>query len=157
MFDTDLLPIVARLSPTIMWIALTVGILLYIIGYFAGGRMTLNRILTCTILVTLIGVLALPAPMVAYRIVKQQYDLVTVHVEKDGTITKIPAQDARSTTKADSQKAAQNATNGADDIVPVSFQMLTLVMYIIWTAFLVGMGIFFYETLIVTAEEIDKK
>jgi hypothetical protein len=157
MFDTDLLPLVAKLSPTIMWISLTVGILLYIIGYFAGGRMTMSRIMTCTMLVTVIGVLALPAPMVAYRVVKKQYGLVAAREKEDGSITKITSQVPAGTSKADSQKVAQNASNGENELVPVTFQVLTLVMYIIWTAFLVGMGIFFYETLIVTAEEIDKR
>ena len=153
MFDSDLLPLISGMSPTIMWIALTVGILLYIVGYFAGGRMTLSRIITCTMLVTVVGVLALPAPMLIYRVVKKQYDIVTVHVEKDGSITKLSTPAPADST----QKPATKATNNATDVAPSSFQILTLVMYIIWTAFLVGMGIFFYETLIVTAEEIDKK
>ncbi len=153
MFDSDILPLIAGMSPTIMWIALTVGVLLYIVGYFAGGRMTLSRIITCTMLVTAIGVLALPAPMKLYRVVKSQYDIITVHVEKDGSITKLSVA-ADST---DGAKTPTKAGSNAEGKAPASFQTLTLVMYVIWTAFLVGMGIFFYETLIVTAEEIDKK
>ena len=155
MFDTDLLPIIAGISPTIMWIAITVGVLLYIIGYFAGGRLTLSRIIVCTLIVTVIGVLALPAPMVAYRVVKQQFNIVTVHVEEDGSFTTLTT--APKSTKTDTSRAPQATTNNTSGSIPASFQVVTLVMYIIWTAFLVGMGILFYETLIVTAEEADRK
>lgn len=144
------------MNPTIMWIAITVGILLYIIGYFAGGRLTLSRILTCTLLVTVIGVLALPAPMIIYRVVKKQFNVVTAREEKDGSFTKLTYEEIAPPSSADSAKTANGAGN-MQETVSTPFQVLTLVMYIIWTAFLVGMGIFFYETLIVTAEEIDKR
>ncbi|MGH7454728.1 MAG: hypothetical protein ACRENG_25455, partial [bacterium] len=66
MFDERLLPFIANISPTVMWIAITVGLLLFVIGYFAGGNKTLRRIGMCVLLVNIVGALALPGPIKLY-------------------------------------------------------------------------------------------
>ncbi len=157
MFDRDLLPFIAGINPTIMWIAVTVGVLLYVIGYFAGGRLTMSRIVTCTVVVTVIGVLSLPLPMIAYRVIKEQFNIVTVQVEKDGSITKLTPKTSPPNTPPTGAQATESSTNDNQENIPVSFQVLTLVMYIVWTGFLIGMGILFYETMIVTTDEADRK
>ena len=142
MFDKDVLLIIADMNTTVMWIAITVGLLLFIIGYFAGGSLTKGRILLCTAMVTTIGILGLKVPIAVYTIVEKQFDLVTVPYYSNTTTP------------------SENETNGvskeAND-VPITFQLLTLLIYTLWTGYLIAMGIFFYETLVVTAEEIDKK
>ncbi len=162
MFDRDLIPFLYGLNSTIMWISLTVGILLFIIGYFAGGRLTLGRILMCTAVVTLISVLSLPAPMALFRVLKHEYNVET-YIDKRPA--NIPSNDqpsnesSSSTTNNQAEAAAQgeNKTGASQSRIPIPFQVLTLVMHIVWTAFLVAMGIFFYETLIVTAQEAEKR
>jgi hypothetical protein len=148
MFDEKLLPFIANLSSTIMWIALTVGLLLFVIGYFAGGKMAIGRIGICVILVTVISVLALPAPMKLYTLVQKGLDVTTVFV---GT-----AND--DTTKTSSRTQTSTAANNrvVYETAPVSLQLFTLVLYILWNAFIISMGIFLYETLTVTAEEAEK-
>lgn len=159
MFDRDLIPFLVSMNSTIMWISLTVGILLFVIGYFAGGRLTFGRIWMCTGVVTLISVLALPLPMALYHVVKEQYDVGTSFENQQVTFPKNktnpnaePAADG-----AQKENASAQTTQPAHVEVPFSFQVLTLVMHIVWTAFLVAMGIFFYETLIVTAQEAEKR
>ncbi|MDZ7268767.1 MAG: hypothetical protein ONB48_13600 [candidate division KSB1 bacterium] len=159
MFDKDLLPMIYQMNTTVMWIAVTVGILLYIIGFFAGGRMTKGRILLCTLTVTTIAILGLRVPMLVFGVIKDQYHLVTLPEAE------IEKYQAKKNLKGAAQKPAgtaaqsESASNGSEEVteIPLSFQVLSLVLYTAWVAFLVGMGIFFYETLIVTAEEIDKK
>jgi hypothetical protein len=143
MFDEKLLPFIANLSPTIMWIALTVGLLLFVIGYFAGGRMAIGRIGMCVILVTVISALALPAPMKLYSLVEKGLDITTVFVGA-----------ANDTTKTTSTN--NNSSKVTYETAPVSLQLFTFVLYIIWTAFIIAMSIFLYETLTVTAEEAEK-
>jgi hypothetical protein len=153
------MPFVTGMNATIMWIALTVGILLFIIGYFAGGRLTFGRIWLCTAVITLISVLALPAPMALYHVVKQQFEVDT-YVEKQQVA--LPKQKTMAGPEpAAANEEKQNASEPAKETPPVQppigFQVLTLVMHIVWTGFLVSMGIFFYETLIVTAQEAEKR
>lgn len=159
MFDKDLLPLIDNMNTTVMWIAVTVGILLYIIGFFAGGRMTKGRILLCVILVTAISILGLRVPMLVFSVLKGQYHLVTL---PESELGKYPEkQNTKNAARKPADSTAQPLTDvdGSDkaSAVPLSFQLLSLLLYTVWIAFLVGMGIFFYETLIVTAEEIDKK
>jgi len=161
MFDQDLLPIIHNMNTTVMWIALTVGILLYIIGFFAGGRLTKGRILLCVILVTAIGILGLRVPMLVFGVMKDQYHLVTLPetgIEKyQGRKTTSQAVEKKSEGEAKQSPDSVDGSENTFEEIPLSFQVLSLVLYTAWIAFLVGMGIFFYETLIVTAEEIDKK
>jgi len=158
MFDENLLPFIARLNPTIMWIALTVGLLLFVIGYFAGGKLAMGRIGMCVLLTTVLGALSLPAPMRLFSLVERGLNVKTTVIGSDG---KEIGANAKAKTAA---KAKSNADSTAaveeDDIgsgVPFSLQLLTLILYLVWSAFLVGMGIFLYETLTVTAEEAEKR
>ena len=45
-------------SPTVAWVAFIIGILLYIVGYFAGGKYGTAKIFTCIVITTIIGFLA---------------------------------------------------------------------------------------------------
>src|SRR5574342_533102 len=114
MFDEKLLPFIAHLNPTIMWIALTVGLLLFVIGYFAGGKMALGRIGMCVLLVTIIGVLALPLPMRLFSLVEKGLDVktsVTGSDEANTTKAKTPAKPKPAKITADS-----TATDGEEKI-----------------------------------------
>lgn len=161
MFDRDLIPFLYGLNSTVMWISLTVGFLLFVIGYFAGGRLTKGRILMCTIAVTLIGVLSLPAPMSLFKIIKEQYAVETYVEKRPITFPSSKSANENTSTAANDQGENNPAQPGtlveAKDQMPIAFQVLALVLHILWTAFLVAMGIFFYETLIVTAEEADRR
>ncbi len=172
MFDERLLPFIAKLSPTIMWIALTVGLLLFVIGYFAGGKLALGRISMCVLLVTIVSALALPAPIKLYSLVERGLNLQTAFIgisaddttkssasKKSSTDTTKSSVDKKSTSQSQDKPApaaTQNNNNMADENAPVSLQLFTFIMYLIWTAFVVGMGIFLYETLTVTAEEAER-
>lgn len=161
MFDENLLPFIARLNPTIMWIALTVGLLVFVIGYFAGGKLAMGRIGMCILLVTVLGALSLPAPIRLFSLVERGLNVKTMVVggeEKEGDAN----AKAKNSTKAKSTRNATDSTATAedDDIgagVPFSLQLLTFILYLVWSAFLIGMGIFLYETLTVTAEEAEKR
>lgn len=158
MFDENLLPFIARLNPTIMWIALTVGLLVFVIGYFAGGRLAMGRIGICILLVTILGALALPAPIKLFSLVERGLDVKTT-VGGTGEETKVKTSPKPKTNNTSTTTASADTASSEDDIVsnvPFSLQILTLVMYLVWSAFLIGMGIFLYETLTVTAEEAEK-
>ncbi|GEM_PF-3186506 len=164
MFDENLLPFIARLNPTIMWIALTVGLLLFVIGYFAGGKLAMGRIGMCVLLVTILGTLSLPAPMRLFSLVEKGLNVKTTVVGSDG---KAAAVNSKTKTVAKPKAAKDPADSTATDSagedgepgagVPFSLQLLTLILYLVWSAFLVAMGIFLYETLTVTAEEAEKR
>jgi hypothetical protein len=47
-----------EISPTVVWVAFFIGLLLYIIGYFAGGKLSIGKIFLCIILASVIGFLA---------------------------------------------------------------------------------------------------
>lgn len=148
------------MNTTIMWIAVTVGVLLFIIGYFAGGREKMGRIILCTFTITLISLLGMRVPMLLYNAVLQQYDIITLPESQVGVYLKAKEAKQAAVKPSESTVEGQQANNDGAAItveVPVAFQILTLLLYTVWVAFLVGMGIFFYETVIVTAEEIDKK
>lgn len=160
MFDKDLLPFIYNMNTTIMWIAVTVGILLFIIGYFAGGREKMGRIIMCTFTITIISVLGMRVPMLIFSAIKDNYKFVTLPESQVGNYLKSKEATKPAAKPADSAPEKQPANNDGDTStveVPIAFQVLTLFLYTFWIAFLVGMGIFFYETVIVTAEEIDKR
>ena len=160
MFDRDLMPFLLTMNSTVMWISLTVGILLFVIGHFAGGRLTTGRIWMCTGVVTLISVLALPAPMALYHVVKEQFAVDTYVENRQVTFpqqTSVANSSASTNDQKENAPIVENQPATAPVQAPMSFQVLTLVMHIIWTAFLVAMGIYFYETLIVTTQEAEKR
>lgn len=160
MFDKDLLPLIYSMNTTIMWIAVTVGVLLFIIGYFAGGREKMGRIILCTFTITVISVLGMRVPMLIFSAIKDNYKFVTLPQSEVDDYLKSKEATKAETKAADSpteKQTTNNDGNGSTVDVPVAFQILSLFLYIFWIAFLVGMGIFFYETVIVTAEEIDKR
>ena len=169
MFDKHLMPFMYNIDTTVVWVAVTVGLLLYIIGYFAGGRLTKGRILVCTVMVTVIGVLALKVPMIAFSKLMEQYELnpaVFYEQAKEAQQAEAnqpqpaeasqPSKEPATTTE---KKTLQDLKNiDLKEMEPqISFQVISLLIYTAWIAILIGMGIFFYETLIVTAEEIEKK
>ncbi len=156
MFDENLLPFIAHLNPTIMWIALTVGLLLFVIGYFAGGKLTIGRIGMCVLLTSVIGVLSLPAPIRLYSTVQRGLNVKTIVVGNSGEDTTASAK-AKTAPKADKTSANTATQNDAGSEVPLSLQLLAFILYLLWTAFLIGMGIFLYETLTVTAEEAERR
>jgi len=163
MFDENLLPFIANLNPTIMWIALTVGLLLFVIGYFAGGKLAMGRIGMCVLLTTIIGALALPAPIRLFSLVQKGLNVKTGVIESSGDDTTASAK-AKASPKADKTSTSSttpsdpaNGDDAAGASVPFSLQLLTLLMYLVWSAFLVAMGIFLYETLTVTAEEAERR
>jgi hypothetical protein len=160
MFDESLLPFIARLSPTIMWIALTVGLLLFVIGYFAGGKLHISRIGMSVFLATIIGVLALPAPIQLYTIAKAQMEVKTIHVKNPEKASSESTKDKQSPNQTRAQTVSPETNQDKPDFdeeIPVGLQVLTFIMYVAWTAFLIAMGIFLYETLIVTAKEAEMR
>jgi len=162
MFDENLLPFIARLNPTIMWIALTVGLLLFVIGYFAGGKLAMGRIGMCVLLTTVLGALSLPAPMRLFSLVERGLNVKTTVVGSDGKEAAANSKTATSAKAKTAKSPADSTTTAGDDDdigagVPLSLQLLTLILYLVWSAFLIGMGIFLYETLTVTAEEAEKR
>jgi hypothetical protein len=142
-----------------MWIAVTVGLLLFVIGYFAGGNKTLRRIGMCVLLVNIVGALALPAPMKLYSLVERGLNLETVII---GTSEQDTTKSTANPKAAPTNRAKTASATGNDgrevvyENAPVSLQLFTFLLYLLWTAFLVGMGIFLYETFTVTAEEAEK-
>ena len=159
MFDESFLPFITKISPTIMWIAVTVGLLLYVVGYFAGAKLTLGRIAMCVIIVTVVGILALPVPMTVFRIAKEQANIKIVSIVNPQGKTDTTATDKQSTTTSQAKPTSESksGTPQYKDELPTSLQMLTFVLYIAWLIFLVAMGIFLYETWTVTAEEAETR
>jgi len=155
MFDKDLLPFIAKLDPTIMWIALTVGLILFVIGYFAGGRLQMAKIFITMTVVTVVSVLALPAPMLLFRVMKQQYNVKTVYLGQQGggNAGESPAANQPENEEQQGAGGEESPESG----VPMPFQILTLILHIAWSAFLVGMAIFLYETFITTAQEAEPR
>jgi len=162
MFDENLLPFIAHLNPTIMWIALTVGLLLFVIGYFAGGKLTIGRIGMCVLLTSVIGALSLAAPIRLFSTIQRGLNVKTIVVEESGEDSTASAK-AKTAPKPKANKTSATtptesaSQNDAGSEVPVSLQLLAFILYLLWTAFLIGMGIFLYETLTVTAEEAERR
>jgi hypothetical protein len=158
MFDESLLPFIAKISPTIMWIALTVGLLLFIIGYFAGAKLTLGRIWMCVLIVIIVGTLALPAPMTLFSLVAERENVKTVKLPKEKATP--TANDKQSTAQSQAKTSPSESKTEVveiDENVPLQLQILTFFLYIAWIGFLVAMGIFLYETWTVTAQEAEKR
>lgn len=42
-------------SPTVVWVAFIIGILIYLFGYVAGGKLSGGKILLCVLVATIIG------------------------------------------------------------------------------------------------------
>lgn len=159
MFDEKILPFIASISPTVMWIAVTVGLLLFVIGYFAGGKLAMGRIGMCVVLVTIVSALALPAPMKLYSLVERGLNLQIVIVRTNEPDTTKSAIDNKSTPANRTRATPTGSNNDSEPIyetAPFSLQLFTFILYLLWTAFAVGMGIFLYETLTVTAQEAEK-
>jgi hypothetical protein len=157
MFDESFLPFITKISPTIMWIAITIGLLLYVLGYFAGAKLTLGRIAMCVIIVTVIGILALPVPMTVLRIAKEQANIKIVAIVSPEEKTDTTANDKQSATTSQTKPSPESKSGNLQEKIPTSIQMLSFVLYIIWVGFLVAMGIFLYETWTVTAEEAETR
>jgi hypothetical protein len=158
MFDEKLLPFIANISSTVMWIAVTVGLLLYVIGYFAGGKLHPGRIGMCVLIVTVAGTLALPAPIKLYTLVERGINIKTIFVKtaEDDTTKSDTGKKSTNQTRAKTTSATPGDEAPVDETPPLSLQLFTFFLYLLWTAFLVGMGIFLYETFTVTAEEAEK-
>jgi hypothetical protein len=158
MFDEKLLPFIANISPTVMWIAVTVGLLLYVIGYFAGGKLHPGRIGMCVLIVTVAGTLALPAPIKLYTLVERGISIKTAFVKtaEDDTTKSSSGKKSANPNRAKTTAATSGDEIPANENAPVALQLFTFFLYLLWTAFLVGMGIFLYETFTVTAEEAEK-
>jgi len=160
MFDENFLPFIAGISPTIMWIAVTVGLLLFVIGYFAGAKLAMGRIGMCILLVSIVGALALPAPIKLFSVILHGMNLRTTVADIG---EEAASEKAKTSTKDNADKTSTTSTptdpanNDSGGKVPFSLQLLSFLLYLIWTAFLVAMGIFLYETLTVTAEEAEKR
>lgn len=46
------------ISPTVTWVAFLIGFLFYIIGYFAGGKLSPGKIAMCIVITSIIGFLS---------------------------------------------------------------------------------------------------
>lgn len=57
---TDLVRQIDRLPTEGIYVAVAIGLLLFIIGWFGGTKMTYNKVFTCVIIVTLVGIFSLP-------------------------------------------------------------------------------------------------
>lgn len=131
MFEGDKIALVGQISDVIMWVALTVGLLIFVIGYFAGAKRALTKILICTLVATVVGTLAMRVP-------------IAVH---DFLLGKKAAQ-VQTTDKAATPTAKTQQTAAG-----IGEEIANLLLFMIWSAFLVGMGIFLYEAMTVTADE----
>jgi len=132
MFEKDSIALVGQVSDVVMYVALTGGLLIFVIGYFAGAKRTMNKIFICTIIATAVGTLAMRVPIAIH-------DFVT------GNKT-VLQQTATKTGAAAAAKPQTTDTGTGEEIA-------NLLLYMIWTAFLVSMGIFLYEAMTVTADE----
>jgi len=132
MFEGDKIALVGQISDVIMWVSLTVGLLIFVIGYFAGAKRSLTKILICTIVATVVGALAMRVPIAAH----------------DFLLGKKAAQEQVTDKAAAPATAKPQQTSGG-----IGEEIANLLLFMIWTAFLVGMGIFLYEAMTVTADE----
>ena len=133
MFEGDKIALVSQISDVIMWVALTAGLLIFVIGYFAGAKRSMTKIMICTLIATVVGTLALRVPIAVHDFVTGKK---TVQVEASSK-----------------QVTANTATTTQQSASGVGEEIANLLLFMIWTAFLVGMGIFLYEAMTVTADE----
>lgn len=136
MFEAEKIAFVSQVSDVVMYVALTVGLLIFVIGYFAGARHSVNKIFVCTAIVAVVGTVAMRIPIA-------MHDVVHGKKATPGQ-TSQPVPGKESVTAPAKEGKALNISREA---------VANLLIYVIWTSFLVGMGIFLYETLIVTSRE----
>jgi hypothetical protein len=134
MFDGERIALVGQVSDVIMYVALTAGLLIFVIGYFAGAKSSMTKIFICTLIATAVGTLSLRVPIALH-------DFVTGKKSVQEQLT------SKSATPPPAVKEAESSNSGTGEGV------LNLFLYIVWTGFLVGMGIFLYEAMTVTASE----
>ena len=131
MFESDKIALVGHVSDVVMYVALTAGLLILVIGYFAGAKKSMSKIMICTILVTVVGTLALRVPMAVHDLVTGKKSVQEQLFKKAGAAQ--PVQ---------TEKPA-----------PTGETIANLILYMMWTGFLVCIGIFLYEAMTTTAEE----
>jgi hypothetical protein len=56
----DLIEQIDQLPTEGIYVAIAVGLLLYIIGWFGGTKHSLKKVIACVVIVTLIGIFSLP-------------------------------------------------------------------------------------------------
>lgn len=132
MFELDKIALIGQISDVVMYVALTAGFLIIVVGYFAGAKDSMGKILTCTIIVIAVGTLSLRVPIAVH-------DFVTGKKTAQETIT-------TKSSAAVPQRAEQPPASTGEAVA-------NLFLYMIWTGFLVSMGIFLYEAMTVTARE----
>lgn len=71
-----------QVNSTIVWIALFIGIVLYIIGYFAGGKLSKGKIFMCIGLTSIIGFLARPIlnPIMRFMVLDLSFTPHTAYI-----------------------------------------------------------------------------
>jgi hypothetical protein len=131
MFDGDRIALVGQVSDVIMYVALTAGLLIFVIGYFAGAKSSMTKIFICTLIATAVGTLSLRVPIAVH-------DFLTGNK---------PAQEQLADKTTPDATTTQKSEGGTGEGIA------NLFLYIVWTSFLVGMGIFLYEAMTVTASE----
>jgi hypothetical protein len=133
MFEAEKIALVGQVSDVVMYVALMAGVLILIVGYFAGAKKYLHKIFACTIIVTVVGTLALRVPIAIH-------DFFSDNKSNQEQVTnKSPA-----TTAANQPKKSVALSGEA---------FANLLLYLVWTGVHIGMGIFLYEAMTVTADE----
>lgn len=135
MFDGEKIALVGDISDVIMYVSLTAGLLIFVIGYFAGAKSSLSKIFICTLIATAVGVLSLRVPIAVHDFLTGKK---TAQEQLTGNAATSPPTTA---------KPVQKSESGTGEGIA------NLFLYIVWTGFLVGMGIFLYEAMTVTASE----
>jgi len=137
MFEADKIAFVSQVSDVVMYVSLTAGLLILVIGYFAGARENINKIIACALIVTTVGVLALRIPIAIHDFIGGKK---TAPVQSSEQVT-----DKAPVTNSDKAEPKSSGLSGEG--------MLNFFLYVGWTGFLVCMGIFLYEAMTVTARE----
>lgn len=134
MFEMDKIAFVGEVSDVVMYVSLTAGLLIFVIGYFAGARDSLTKIFVCTLIVTALGTVALRVPLAVHDFFISEKSKTTQPVTTAPPAS-TPAPGPKTSLKEEGEKFGN------------------FILYVIWTGFLVGMGIFLYESMTVTAHE----
>lgn len=143
MFETDKIAFVSQVSDVAMYVALTVGLLIFVVGYFAGARYSLRKIFVCTLVVAAVGTVALRIPMALHDVVQGGKKAPAATSQQMNGKTSVALRGQAVPAPAKEERAMSISREG----------IANLLIYVVWTSFLVGMGIFLYETLIVTSRE----
>ena len=71
-----------EINPTIAWVALIIGLLLLIVGYFAGGRLNVSKIIICVIFTSVLGFLGRSVlnPVMIFMVASLNLDVRTAFV-----------------------------------------------------------------------------